>query len=237
MHQLAIITGGSRGIGLSSAKLFTEQGWDVISIARTPCPLNQVISLISDLTQANFLNELQPKLEPYLVGKPRVALVHNAGLTTFDSAIAHDRTELTRLLEVNIFSPLALNSLIVPLMGADSSIIYIGSMLSSESVPGSASYTIAKHAMVGAMRATCQDLWSHPHIHTCCICPRNVETDMLNEVFKDHAMLEEQKQRVSRQRLIKPEELADLIYHCSQTPIINGSVIDAHMGTLAFRPS
>ncbi len=36
MNPVALVTGGSRGIGLATARLFASSGWDVVSISRSP---------------------------------------------------------------------------------------------------------------------------------------------------------------------------------------------------------
>ena len=38
MNPVALVTGGSRGIGLATARLFASSGWDVVSISRNPNP-------------------------------------------------------------------------------------------------------------------------------------------------------------------------------------------------------
>ena len=58
------------------------------------------------------------------------------------------------------------------------SIIYIGSTLSEKGVANSCSYVTSKHAVVGLMRSTTQDLVGKG-IHTACICPGFTDTEML----------------------------------------------------------
>jgi 3-oxoacyl-[acyl-carrier protein] reductase len=63
-------------------------------------------------------------------------------------------------------------------MGPGSSVLYVGSTLSEKAVPGSFSYVVSKHAQLGMMRATCQDLMG-TGIHTAMVCPGFTDTEML----------------------------------------------------------
>ena len=47
-------------------------------------------------------------------------------------------------------------------------------------MPHSFSYVVSKHALVGMMRATCQDLAGR-EIHTACICPGFTDTEMFRD--------------------------------------------------------
>jgi NAD(P)-dependent dehydrogenase (short-subunit alcohol dehydrogenase family) len=126
--------------------------------------------------------------------------------------------------------PALLNNLLVPWMAPSSSILYVGSTLSEMAVPGCASYVISKHAIVGLMRATCQDLTSQG-IHTACICPGITHTSMLEtRCDEDPKQLEALKKVSLPERFVEPEEIADVLWFAAQHPVINGSVIHGNLG-------
>merc|ERR1711920_794431 len=80
--------------------------------------------------------------------------------------------------QLNVKAPAELTARLLPRMAANSSVLFIGSTLSEKAVPGKLSYCTAKHAMLGLMRATAQDLlWSG--IHTALICPGITDTPMV----------------------------------------------------------
>ena len=230
MDKILIITGASKGIGHSTAALFQKHGWHIINISRSPCSITNTMNISIDLSNTDFEQTLAKELGSVLKQKSRICLIHNAAAHVNDSIKKQDQTDLTRALNVSLVSPAILNKVLIPFMAEHSSIIYIGSTLSEKAVPGAASYVIAKHATVGMMRATCQDL-VEDRIHTCCICPGFTNTEMLQQhLSHDQAMLAFAKQKVGANRLIEPQEIADLLYFAAENPVINGSVMHANLG-------
>jgi NAD(P)-dependent dehydrogenase (short-subunit alcohol dehydrogenase family) len=165
-----------------------------------------------------------------VAGSARIALVHNAGLLGKDSVPTLDAAHLARALQVNVIAPQQLNRLLLPVMGAGSSIVYVGSTLGEKAVAGACSYVVSKHALIGLMRATCQDLAGRG-IHTACVCPGFTDTEMLRaHVGADEAILGSLAGSMTFGRLISPGEVAETIRFCALNPVINGSVIHANLG-------
>ena len=117
-------------------------------------------------------------------------------------------------------------------MNAGSSIVYVGSTLSEKAVPNSYSYVVTKHAMIGMMRATCQDL-AGAGIHTACVCPGFTNTEMLRaHVGDSQDVLNSIAAGSTFGRLIEPEEIARTICFAADNPVINGAIIHANLGQL-----
>jgi 3-oxoacyl-[acyl-carrier protein] reductase len=159
-----------------------------------------------------------------------VALVHNACQMRKDNAMDCDSDDLTAVLQTNVVAANSLNQALLPLMPRGSSVLYLGSTLAEKAVAGAYSYVISKHAVVGMMRATCQDLMGRG-IHTACICPGFTDTEMLRtHLGNDQAVLADMASLNSFNRLIEPGEIAGLIVWAHENPVINGSVLHAHLG-------
>lgn len=232
MSPTLVITGASRGIGLATAALFRDRGYTVFNLSRRPAPLDGITNISVDLTDPDWPGEIERTLQPALAGSERVVLVHNAGAIAKDSIADVDPETLRRLLEVNVVAPAALSRQLLPAMPAGSSIIYVGSTLSEQAVANSCSYVTAKHALLGLMRATCQDLVGRG-IHTACVCPGFTDTDMLRtHVSHSEEILTALASRVTQGRLIEPAEIAETIWFCSQQPVINGAIIHANLGQI-----
>jgi len=229
MRNWLVITGGSQGIGEQTIALFREAHWNVINISRSHCQLEGVINLTVDLSVTDGLQKIAPLLKMHLQGAEKICLVHNAAVFENDSVQTVTTNALQSTLNVNLFAPINLNQLMLPYMPAGSSIIYIGSTLSEQAVAGRASYIISKHAIVGLMRATCQDV-ADQGIHTCCICPGFVNTKMLTDNVNMEVFEEFIKTKVIAQRLIEPEEIAECIYFAATHPLMNGAVWHANLG-------
>ena len=251
------MTGASRGIGLATARLFCAAGWDTVSVSRTrpggdaPRGLRHVGI---DLLQRGWAGELASWLAAELGAERRqqLCIVHNAAQMPKDSALALSAQTLRDSLELNVVAPAEMNRLLYPRMGAGSSVLYVGSTLSGaalappataagvglsvprraaeKAVANTASYVTAKHAMVGLMRSTCQDLAAaKAPVHTACICPGFTDTEMLREHVPETAGL---AGLVGAGRLIEPEEVGKLLLFSAENPVINGAVLHANLGQI-----
>jgi 3-oxoacyl-[acyl-carrier protein] reductase len=225
-----IVTGASAGIGLAIAERFASRGHRVLSLARRRCPVDVVESLLIDLAGQD-VPKLLPQLMPKLpAGKTVIHVVHNAASLPHDSAVDVDAGVLERNLRLNVVTPALLNAAIIPRMGPGSSIVFVGSTLSEKGVPRRLSYVTGKHAMLGLMRATVQDLWGRG-INTVCVAPGFVDTGMLRPVLDADPMFErEVLDMVSYGRLIEPEEIAEIVEFVTRTPALNGALINANLG-------
>ena len=100
--------------------------------------------------------------------------------------------------------------------------------LSEKAVPGSYSYVVSKHASIGMMRATTQDLAGRG-IHTACVCPGFTDTEMLRNHVPEEAM-DVVRGMSAFERLIDPDEIAETLFWSATHPVINGAVLHANLG-------
>ncbi len=226
--NLLVVTGGSAGIGAATARRFVDAGYGVINLSRRPCPVEGVTHLGCDLADPGFADAIGAELAGHLEGADTVTLVHNAARMDSDSAAATDSATLRQVFEINLVAPNSLNALCLPFMKPGSAIVYVGSTLSEKAVPGSFSYVVSKHALVGMMRATCQDL-AGSGVHTACVCPGFTDTEMLREHVPPEVMGAVRAMSAFG-RLITPEEIAGTIHWAAASPVINGAVIHANLG-------
>ena len=225
-----LITGASAGIGLHTAQRFVAEGYSVVNLSRRRCPLDTVNHVNCDLAVAGFLERLSPQLTPLLQQAEQIVLIHNAARMNNDSAVETPSNVFRETLEVNLVAPNSLNYYVIPFMRPGSSVLYVGSTLAEKAVPGSYTYVVSKHAMIGMMRATCQDLAGR-EIHTACICPGFTDTEMLRTHVPDEAM-DAVKSMSAFERLINPDEIAECLYWSASNPVINGSVLHANLGQI-----
>ena len=228
--KVLLITGASAGIGLHTAELFLKDGYQVINLSRRRCPLDAVTHINCDLSQTGFIEQISPQITNTLQNADSIVLVHNAAKMTNDSAVETPSNQLREVMEINLIAPNTLNYFAIPFMESSSSILYVGSTLSAKAVPGSFSYVTSKHAMIGMMRATCQDLAGRG-IHTACICPGFTDTEMLRQHVPETAM-EAVRGMSAYNRLVDPDEIANTLLWAAQNPVINGSVIHANLGQI-----
>ncbi len=230
MKNLLIITGASRGIGLKTAELFKDSGWDVINISRSICDIDSVKNYQIDLADLKSVADICSEISSEIKEYSKVSIVHNASILQKDSYKNLDQASFERVMRVNVISAQVINMQLVDLLPNGSSVIFVGSTLSEKAAPNSTSYTVSKHAIAGVMKSLAQDI-SGKNIHTALVCPGFTETEMLMaHLNNDKEVIEAVKQMVLMKRLIKPEEIASLILFAANNPVINGSVLHANLG-------
>lgn len=228
--KAAIITGASAGIGSATARAFLDSGFAVYNLARRKCPIDEVTNFNCDLASGDSIDAAADHLEKVIEGCSQVALVHNASQIRKDRADQCASDDLRQVLAANVIGINSLNQHLLPLLPASSSVLYIGSTLSEKAVPGSFSYVVSKHAQLGMMRATCQDLLGRG-IHTAMICPGFTDTEMLRTHLGDNAdTMKAVAGMNSFNRLIEAAEIAELIRWAHHNPVINGAVLHANLG-------
>lgn len=225
-----VVTGGSKGIGLATAELFAAQGYRVVNLSRSAIPLPDAIQLSVDMAEPGWADRHSAALLAAVGDGGQLVLVHNAALLSKDRVEDLDATRLARVLQINVVAPQQLNRILLARMGSGSAIVYVGSTLAEKAVAGSCAYVVSKHALLGLMRATCQDLAGRG-IHTACVCPGFTDTEMLRaHVGQNPAILGSLARGVTFGRLVEPVEVARTILFCAENPVINGAVIHANLG-------
>lgn len=227
-----VITGGSSGIGLATVELFQQQGWDIVNISRSLCPVDGVLTIQADLSQPEAATLFKTQLLHHLETTAITVLVHNAANLSKDDLQTVDADSFRKVLEVAVIVPSILNQMLIPFMADGSAIIYLGSTLSEKAVAGALSYVVSKHAVAGLMRATCQDLGDR-QIHTACVCPGFTDTPMLmTHLNHDQGVIQAIKAMNAQNRLIDPQEIAEVIYFAATHAVLNGAMIHANLGQL-----
>jgi len=232
MKHTVIVTGGSKGIGRATLQTFIKNKYQAINISRSPSNLPGCKDIKADFSNLDWVAPVERDLKIFLNDSKQTVLVHNACKHVGDRIQDMNPDQVQQAMHVNIISPSQLNKITLPFLKTGSSVIYIGSTLSEKAVPGSATYIISKHASLGMMRATTQDLYGQG-IHSACICPGFTDTEMLRGHIGDNQdALKAIQAMSSYNRLVEPSEIADIIYFTSQTPSLNGTVIHANLGQI-----
>lgn len=227
--KYAIITGASRGIGLATAEKFLQEGYRVINISRSACPISGVVSIPADFSMPLDIEKLTSGLQA-AIGQDvsSMTLIHNAGVSLRDSVNTVTQETFERVMRTNVEVPRILNRLVLPMMPchAGSSILYVGSTLSYVGAPESFSYTISKHAILGMMRASAKDL-APQGIHSACICPSFTDTEMLGALFPGQQMTDLVS---SFGALITPAAIAKALFFAASMPECNGLLLPVDKG-------
>ena len=169
------------------------------------------------ITNPDFMTNIESDLNAGVKNAETICLVHNAARLVHDTFAEVSAPDLRNVYEINLVAPAVLNRALLPTMNVGSSILYVGSTLGEKAVPGSFSYVTSKHATIGMMRASCQDL-AGSGVHTACINPGFTDTKMLRDHIPADVM-PEISQMSAYGRLIDPAEIANALFAASKTDI------------------
>jgi NAD(P)-dependent dehydrogenase (short-subunit alcohol dehydrogenase family) len=166
--KVVAITGGARGIGRSTAEALVRKGCRValgdldVAVARSAAEEigGGTIALGLDVTDrdsfATFLDETERQLGPLDV------LINNAGIMPITPFAEEADDSIRRQLDINLYGVIVGTQLAVERMRPRRSghIVNVASSAGKAGVPGIATYSATKHAVVGlteAVRAECRD--------------------------------------------------------------------------------
>lgn len=157
-RPVALVTGGSSGIGLALAARLAERGMTVLLTARGEQRLREAAARIPR-SEAIAADVSQPDGRARLVEAVRRhgrldLLVNNAGIAGEATAIDIDVARASRVLEVNFLAYVGLTrALWDDLRAAQGGVINVSSGLGTFVHPDSAAYGASKHAVTGWSRA------------------------------------------------------------------------------------
>ncbi len=175
---LAIVTGGSRGIGAAIATALDAQGYDVVSVSRSgDTPAGRGIAC--DLTDETALKAAFSDIG---AAGPVVALVNNAGFHITAKSAELERGDYEQVMALNATAVMLASREAYPLLKqSGGTIVNIGSFFDRMGVPDNLAYCASK-AAVGAMTRCLAVEWAKDGIRVLNVAPGYIATD-LNEDY------------------------------------------------------
>lgn len=188
MGRLALVTGGSGGIGFACGELLAEAGYEVVLTSRRPEPLADAAGRIgAQWVAADAADE--DSFRKVVDGLERIdLLVHAAGILD-GTFVRKERIEtFDRVLRANLRSTFVTSAAVLPKMTAGGRLVFISSSAARRGMKARSAYSASKagmHAFAEALR----DEVARDGIHVNVVTPAPVETEMLQGVtFPMHAL-------------------------------------------------
>ena len=216
-NKVALITGGSSGIGLATAKVFAEEGAEVIITGRNQESLDKAVgelehrvtSMVSDTAQLADIEKLAAELRSQ--GKQIDVLFLNAGIAKLAPIEQTDEALYDETFNINVKGLYFTIKHLLPLMGDGTSIVINASINAYIGMPNSSVYAASKAAVISMARTLSGELVSRG-IRVNAISPGPINTPIFGKMGMSPEQLEATatgiQQQVPMGRFGRPEEIA-----------------------------
>ena len=236
--KVAIITGGSKGIGFGIAERFCKEGAQVIICSRNDSELSEAASQLGcDSHQLDVRDSKAVRSMAVWFSKEHGKLdilVNNAGLIRPGTIKSATEEDWDLQIDVNLKGPFLMSNAFLPHMNEGSSILNIASTVGLRAMRGAAAYCASKGGVVNLTRAMALDLAGKIRVN--CICPAVVDTPMIAERLSTGRVTRQDFDEVQPiGRMGKPEEIAAMALHlCGpESEWTTGSIITVDGGQTA----
>jgi NAD(P)-dependent dehydrogenase (short-subunit alcohol dehydrogenase family) len=209
--RVAIVTGGSRGLGRSSVLALARDGVDVIfTYHANRAAADKVVAAATDLGVkasalqldtgavagfSGFVDQVRAVLAEWGVARFDF-LVNNAGTSHHNAIVTTTEAELDALYNVHFKGVFFLTQALLPVMNDGGRIVNISTGLTRVSFPGSAAYAAMKGAVEVLTRYLAKELGER-RIAANTVAPGAVMTDFSGGIVRDNPEVNRQVSQVT----------------------------------------
>ncbi len=217
--KVAIITGGSRGIGFATADKFLKEGATVILAASTQKSADNAVTELKEKYPNAIIDGISPNLESMesvrnafkeVTGKYGCVdiLVNNAGISENTPFMNYTEETFDKVMDLNVKGVFNTTRVAAECMVAKGNgvILSTSSMVSISGQPSGFAYPASKFAVNGFTVSLAREL-GPKGIRVNAVAPGITETDMMKAVPKE--VIEPMIERIPLRRLGQPEDIAN----------------------------
>lgn len=219
--QVALVTGGGRGIGRAIAVRLAAAGAKVAVLARTESELEETVEqaglmrtdhpILTVATDVTHDVDLEAAVRLILERLGRITVVvNNAGFAPRrGSVLKTSLADWDRTLQTCLRAPMVLTRLVLPDMLAHGhgTIVNIASIAGKRGRAGEAAYAAAKFGLLGFTQSLFEEVRDHG-IKVVAICPGVVDTELIPP-----------NKSVDRAKFLQPHDVAELVLQVITTPV------------------
>lgn len=210
----ALVTGGTRGIGLGAAVALAEAGAAVTVAARTAGDVETVVNQMADaglvaegvaldITDSDAVRAFVDEVDPFQI------LVNSAGTARHSSFAEITPDNYQAVMDLNLGATIFVSQAVVArLIDADlpGSIIHVSSQMGHVGGPQRAVYAASKFAVEGLSKAMAIELGTH-NIRVNTVCPTFIETELTARNLGDPAFRDWVLSKIKLGRLGRVEDI------------------------------
>ena len=208
--KVAFITGGAQGIGRAVAKSFIKQGGKVILADCDQRKLEKTVSELGKCAKGMVLDvvdeiatESTAKKAFEVFGTVNT-VIPNAGVLFLKYGIETTASEFRKVIDVNLTGAFITATIFAREMiqnHIDGRIIMTSSLSGKRGGRENSAYSASKFGMIGLMHCLAAEL-AEKRILVNCVCPGQMETEMLKKLFSDRAEITGTTENEVREKLI-----------------------------------
>ena len=202
-NKKILITGGTRGIGMSMSELFDSLGGDVIALNSKDCDFEK--------------DDIKEFLESDKDFSDIDILINNAGVNKIDSFSEIADDDFDRIMKVNVKAPYLISQHVIKNMIKKKwgRIINISSVWGTRSVEKRASYTTSKAAIKGMTKTMAIEL-AKSNVLVNTVSPGFTNTELTSRILSEEQIISF-TERVPMERMAEPLEIANAVaFLCSE---------------------
>jgi NAD(P)-dependent dehydrogenase (short-subunit alcohol dehydrogenase family) len=224
-NQVMVITGGTSGIGLATAKRAAARGARVVLCSRNEPELRQTVSTIEECggTARSVVADVANQEDLERLAATAIeefgtidTWVNNAGVSFYGNLMEVAIEDMRRLFEVNFWGTVyGSRAAVARLRGSGGALINIGSIVSDRAIPLQGAYSASKHAVKGFTDALRMELEAgQAPISVTLIKPSTIDTPYFQHA-KNYMAVEPKPPAP----VYAPEVVANAILRAAEHPV------------------
>lgn len=241
--QVAIVTGGTRGIGLAIVKKFLEQGAKVVLFGSRQETADKAVVKLLEENPKHAVSGMAPNLGDASAVDAAIKQIHdqfgkidilvnNAGISARESIYDYNESDFDKIMELNIKAVFTCSRAVAPYMKAQGSgcIINTSSMVSIYGQAAGCGYPASKFAVNGLTKSLAREL-GKDGIRVNAVAPGVTKTDMLANLPED--MIARVSAGIPLGRPGEPEEVANVFLFLASplASYVTGTVVSVDGAT------
>ncbi len=243
-NKVAVITGGTRGIGLAIVKRFLEEGAKVALLGSRMETVNHALNELEDEVKNGTVIGFAPNLnseseirETFQKVKETFGsldiLVNNAGMSSRTPLYQYDDSEFEKIINLNLNSVFHCSKMAAEIMKEQHGgvILNTSSMVSLYGQPSGVGYPASKFAVNGLTKSLAREL-GKDQIRVNAVAPGVVNTDMVKDLPKE--MIEPIIKTIPLGRMAEPVDIANAFVFLASdmASYITGAILSVDGATM-----
>lgn len=242
--KVAVITGGTRGIGFATAKLFLENGAKVAIAGSKQSSVDNALNQLKALNENYEVIGIVPNLpdiesvsEEFLKVKEQFGridiLINNAGISARDSIYNYSAEDFKKIMDLNVTGVFNCTKVVAPIMKAQGggSIVNTSSVVSLYAQKSGCGYPTSKFAVNGLTKSLAREL-GPDNIRVNAVAPGVTRTDMVAALPKE--MVDALAKNIPLARVGEPVEVANafLFLASDMSSYVSGTILSVDGATV-----